>query len=158
MAFDEGRPSDDDDDDDDDSESSSSGDHESDVDFESIEYPDVTEPSGSPTLFEGDDVDYLLYDNHKSNITLKDYAGFLLWVNELITSEDIPLNARIDDLIVVHFLDLGKKGKRYHDRWPVKVDGKGIPKAKRIPLGYSAKMYVRVGDRDRHGRVARTRH
>ena len=49
-------------------------------------------------------------------------------------------------------IDDNQRGKYLNRRWPTEFDTKRMVKATRMPLGFSAKMYVQVGGLDRNGK------
>lgn len=87
-------------------------------------------------------------------ISREDWKGYPLYIDDYTDHDEVPTNARIDDYTVAQLIDSGKGAKWLNPRWPCDFDKQRMVKAIRMPLGFSAKMHVDVGDVDRKGRPA----
>ena len=107
---------------------------------------------------------YKLYDHdNPQNITpapgsftgdFSKYDHYVLFVKPILNSiGEIPTRGvRIDDLTLSRVL--GKmKDLELNARWPADIDMKGMVRARRVPLGRAAKMWVTAGDVDIDGNV-----
>ena len=61
---------------------------------------------------------------------------------------------RLDDLTISNVL-VGLPLVQLHPKWPADFALEGMPRAKRLPLGFVAKMKVKARDRDVYGKRAK---
>lgn len=82
------------------------------------------------------------------------WKGYPLFAEEIDDTGDIPRGCRLDDGTLAFLVDKYTDRKKLHTQWPTEIDSNGMIKARRMPLGFAAKMYVQVGDIDRNGHPA----
>ena len=83
------------------------------------------------------------------------YDSYHLFMDPGVTDiTTIPTaGVRLDDLSISRVIPVGK-ASWLNRSWPAEFDLKGMIRATRVPLGYAAKTWVNVGDRDVDGNVA----
>ena len=62
-----------------------------------------------------------------------------------------PFGCRLDDLTIATLIEAMTSKQSLGKLWLAEFDNNGMIKARRMPLGYAAKMQVAVGDLDRNG-------
>lgn len=88
-------------------------------------------------------------------LSLGNWAGYPFFAQDTDDVSDIPNGSRLDDYTVALLIDSGNNtGNSLNSIWSTEFDTNGMIKARRMPLGYAAKMYVREGDLDRNGQAA----
>lgn len=85
----------------------------------------------------------------------ENYDNYHLFINPTITNiKSIPTSGvRLDDLTVSKVMvgEEGMTASLLNKSWPAEFDMEGMIRATRMPLGYAAKIWVRVGDVDVDG-------
>ena len=110
---------------------------------------------------------YIKYDAHKHSglraptqsgreLSMSSWAGYPLYAEDVGEISGIPKGCRLDDrtLAVVIEKSGSTKKRSLNAKWPTEFDTNDMIKARRMPLGFAAKMYVNEGDLDRNGDAA----
>lgn len=82
------------------------------------------------------------------------WVGYPLFTEATNDIGTIPIYCRLDDLTLAKLIDSQQTKESLHANWQTEFDCAGMIKARRMPLGFAAKMWVNVGDMDRDGSPA----
>ena len=88
------------------------------------------------------------------NMIIKNFRDYSLFVNEFILFDNVLINVRIDDFIIIKFLDVKKSVKWLNENWFIEFDKKKNIKIMRMSLKYAIKMYVFEDNVDCHDYIA----
>ena len=105
---------------------------------------------------------YLRYDANKHfdidspdqtgrELPLSAWVGYPLFTEAFSKTSLVPKGCRLDDRTLAALVESDETTSHLSTTWSTEIDSRRMIKARRMPLGFAAKMYVNEGNRDRNG-------